>query len=229
MDLDNPILRSLETVHARFALSAGAARRFLPEIGPLAGFAGRGDQALRALEAVTAPGDSVSVFHDETLSPPAGWEKTLERPLLQMTRDSGGPPPELAGPWQDLHAADAPEMLALARLTKPGPFGTRTQELGRFVGVREGGGLAAMTGERLRLPGWTEISAVCTHPDHLGRGHAARLMTVVLRRIVERGERAFLHVLPENSRAIAVYERLGFRQRRSFTYAAFRRAPAAAR
>ena len=223
MDLDEPILRSLETLHQRFALAAGPARRFIPEIGPLAGYAGAGSEALRALEAVTSPGDGVSVFSDEPVAAPPGWEKTLQRDLLQMARENGAPPAEPAGSWQDLQAADAPEMLELARLTKPGPFASRTRELGRFVGVREGGRLAAMAGERLRLPGWTEISAVCTHPRHLGRGHAGRLMTVLLRGVAERGERAFLHVLPENARAIAVYERLGFSRRRSFTYAAFRR------
>ena len=114
-------------------------------------------------------------------------------------------------------------MVELATLTKPGPFGTRTHELGCYVGIRDGEKLVAMAGERLKVPGFTEVSAVCTHPDHLGKGYAARLMTEVIRRIRERGERPFLHVRSDNARAIALYERLGFGKRWEGHFAVLRR------
>jgi predicted GNAT family acetyltransferase len=104
-------------------------------------------------------------------------------------------------------------MVELASLTKPGPFGTRTHELGTYLGVRVEGRLAAMAGERLKVPGFTEVSAVCAHPDHTGRGYAAVLMMEVMRGIRSRGETPFLHVREDNLRAIALYERLGFRTR----------------
>ncbi len=104
-------------------------------------------------------------------------------------------------------------MVELTALTKPGPFGPRTHELGHYVGIRDGGKLVAMAGERLKVPGYTEVSAVCTHPDHLGKGYAAALISEVMRAIRERGETPFLHVRAHNRRAIAVYERLGFRIR----------------
>lgn len=116
-----------------------------------------------------------------------------------------------------LTEADAPEMLALATLTKPGPFFVRTHRLGDFVGVKQGGRLAAMAGERLRLPGYTEVSAVCTHPDFRGRGYAAGLMSVVTQAIVARGEIPFLHVYDRNESAIRLYENLGWRRRRAVT------------
>ncbi|WP_308237974.1 GNAT family N-acetyltransferase [Phenylobacterium sp. J426] len=106
-------------------------------------------------------------------------------------------------------------MLQLATLTKPGPFFSRTHQLGAFIGVRENGRLAAMCGERLRLPGYTELSAVCTHPDFLGRGYAAGLMSLVTQAILARGDVAFLHVYDHNTRAIALYERLGWTRRRA--------------
>jgi predicted GNAT family acetyltransferase len=104
-------------------------------------------------------------------------------------------------------------MIELTDLTKPGPFGARTHELGDFYGIRIGGKLAAMAGERMKVDGHTEVSAVCTHPDHLGKGYAAALMRAVMRGIRARGETPFLHSRADNTRAIGLYEKLGFRQR----------------
>ncbi len=221
-DLDNPILRALETTQARYALAEGGARRFIPEIGPLAGFSGPAGPALEALLSLTAPGQTIGLFLPAPLEGHAGWDLVKQGALLQMIRDAGSPP-QVPRPVLELSAEDAPEMLELAALAKPGPFERRTHELGRFVGVREGGRLAAMVGERLRLPGFTEVSAVCTHPDHLGRGHAAALLAAATRRILERGETPFLHVLPGNARAISLYERLGFCLRARLSFAILRR------
>ena len=118
---------------------------------------------------------------------------------------------------------DSPAMLELTALTKPGPFGPRTHELGYYVGIRDNGKLVAMAGERLKVPGYTEVSAVCTHPDHLGNGYAAALMKEVMRGIRDRGETSFLHVRSDNSRAIRIYERLGFRIRWEGHFAVLRR------
>jgi predicted GNAT family acetyltransferase len=106
-------------------------------------------------------------------------------------------------------------MLALATLTRPGPFFERTHELGEFIGVREGGRLIAMAGERMKPDGFTEVSGVCTHPDFRGQGHAAALTRIVASRIRERGETPFLHAYASNAPAIALYERLGYRLRRN--------------
>ena len=109
--------------------------------------------------------------------------------------------------------ADAPEMLALAKLTEPGPFLARTHTMGRFIGVRIGGRLAAIAGERFRFPGYTEVSGVCTHPDFRGRGLARRLSAAIAAGIEARGERPFLHAWRTNHAAIALYESLGFELR----------------
>jgi hypothetical protein len=146
------------------------------------------------------------------LTAPPGFTSMISAAIHQMTAARLDPP----GDDLDvvtLSDADAPEMRALAELTQPGPFHARTHQLGGFVGVRENGRLIAMAGERLKAPGFTEISAVCTHPDARGRGLAAALMRRVAAGIVARGKELFLHVYPHNKSAIALYERLGFRHR----------------
>lgn len=122
----------------------------------------------------------------------------------------------------ELGTEDVPDMLDLVARTKPGPFWPRTRELGTYLGVRVDGVLVAMAGERLRPPGWTEISAVCTAVDARGQGHAARLVNALATRIVARRERPFLHVAEANTGAIALYERLGFKTRRPVTFRGFR-------
>lgn len=112
-----------------------------------------------------------------------------------------------------LSDADAPEMRALAALTRPGPFASMTHRFGGFVGIRREGQLVAMAGTRMRLTGFTEVSGVCTHPEHRGQGHAERLIAHVASEIVARGERAFLHSYPDNERAMVLYAKLGFRRR----------------
>jgi predicted GNAT family acetyltransferase len=118
-----------------------------------------------------------------------------------------------------LGPADAGEMLALVELTQPGPFRVRTVELGAYFGVFDSGELVAMAGERFRLPGFCEISAVCTRPDHRGRGLAAGLTARVAEGIQARGELPFLHHSADNDPARRVYEALGFEFRREISIA----------
>jgi predicted GNAT family acetyltransferase len=115
--------------------------------------------------------------------------------------------------------ADVPEMLELVAQTEPGPFLTRTVELGDYLGIRRDGALVAMAGERFRLDGWTEISAVCTSLDHRGQGLASQLVGALIAGIQRRSERVFLHVLSTNTAAIGLYEELGFRVRQTATLA----------
>ena len=220
--LDNPVWESIGSVHARFARSAGAARRFIPEVSPLAGVSEPTPEAFDALASLAAPGEPATLFLEARVVPGPKWSVARDVGLLQMVHSGSA----LASPSHELlelNGKDAAEMLALARLTRPGPFDERTRELGTFRGVRVDGRLAAMTGERLKLPGFTELSAVCVHPEHLGRGYARSLMSAVAGGIRARGETPFLHVLPENARAISLYESLGFTRRRLFALMGLRR------
>lgn len=136
---------------------------------------------------------------------------------------NGFRPRALEHPATDLGAADADAMMELTSLTRPGPFLPGTQRLGRFVGIRIDGRLAAMAGERLKPGHWTEVSAVCTHPDFRGRGLAAQLSSLVVERILARGERPFIHAFADNRRAIRLYQALGFTTRCEMSVLGLRR------
>ncbi len=211
--LDRPVWSALSTRWKPLSLGDDAARRLAPEYGPFAASADTFPESLAALAAL-APAEGVLVrLEAETQPVPPGLAVAFAADAVQMICDAVTPgEPDFA--FAPLTDADAPEMLALALLTKPGPFAERTNRLGGFIGVRIGGRLAAMAGERMKPAGFTEVSGVCTHPDVRGRGYAAGLMRVVARRILERGEMPFLHAYADNAGAIALYESLGFRIRR---------------
>jgi ribosomal protein S18 acetylase RimI-like enzyme len=122
-----------------------------------------------------------------------------------------------------LGRADLPQILALVERTAPGPFLPRTIELGTHLGIRRGGVLVAMAGERRHPPGWTEIGGVCTEAAHRGQGLATRLIRALAARIGERGEAPFLHAPAASANAVSSYEAIGFEVRRSSDFAVLSR------
>jgi len=222
--LDNVIWQALTTRQERFAEVCDCARRFVREVTLLSGFEEPCEESFGSLAALVGAGGTAAVFLDHPYQPRNGWEFVAGAPLLQMVCNSGVARSQSNGhEILELGLADSPEMLELTALTKPGPFGPRTHELGTYVGIRNGGKLVAMAGERLKVPGYTEVSAVCTHPDHAGKGYARVLMMEVMRRIRQRGETPFLHVRQDNRRAVDLYERLGFSIRKLQHFAVLRR------
>ena len=224
--LDNVIWQALTTRQIQFAECFGRARRFVREVTSLTAFAEESSEGYAALAGLVGAGGTAALFLDGEYEPRSGWERVGGAPLLEMVCENGDAhqdPPNSAPAIIPLGAPDAEEMVELATLTKPGPFGLRTHELGKYVGIRCEGKLVAMAGERLKVPGYTEVSAVCTHPEHLGKGYARALMTEVMRGIRDRGEIPFLHVRKDNSRAVELYERLGFRTRSTPQYTLLRK------
>jgi GNAT superfamily N-acetyltransferase len=217
--LDNPIWNSLNTEHGALALGDGLARRFPVEIGPLSGLIEQSDEAYEALRMLAGPGGVVAQFLESPMPMRSGWEMVRDGLMSQMIwSEADGPgaaAPREQALLRPLTAADVPAMLELTALTEPGPYGRRTHELGAFFGIFDGECLLAMAGERLAVPGFVEVSAVCTHPDARGRGYARTLMLEVMTDILRKGATPFLHVFAANESAIRVYEGLGFRYRRT--------------
>jgi len=216
--LDNVIWKALTTRQAGFAQTSTQARRFVPEVTSLAGFSEPTPDGYKSLKELLSGRETLALFLDEPYEARTGWELVGKAPLLQMVCENGNAlpvaPVDSSPELIELNVANSAEMIALTTLTKPGPFNKRTHELGTYLGIRSGGILVAMSGERLKVPGYTEVSAVCTHPEHTGHGYARILMSEVMRRIRSRGETPFLHVREDNPRAIELYHRLGFKRRR---------------
>ncbi|MBA2950914.1 GNAT family N-acetyltransferase [Streptomyces himalayensis] len=209
--LDNPAWAALTGPHARFAERVGRAARYPADVSPFTALADPADpRAWDDLAALVGPGGETAV--PGVTAPPDGWELVDGIKGVQLVDTSlrAEPAPEAVR----LGPADVPEILELIARTQPGPFLPRTVELGTYLGIRHDGRLIAMAGERLRPPGWTEISAVCTDPAHRGRGLATRLVRAVAAGIRERGDTPFLHASAANTGAIRLYESIGFTLRR---------------
>ncbi|CAN5486524.1 GNAT family N-acetyltransferase [soil metagenome] len=199
---------------AHLALIDGRALRVDPDFGLFVAMADDAPETLAALgRLIQAHPGEVGVVERFDPPPVPGTRVTNRAVLWQMVAEDLAAPKPVDFEITPLTHADGPQMLALATLTKPGPFFSRTHELGDFVGVKVDGRLVAMAGERLRTEGFTEVSGVCVHPDHRGKGYAARLMLHVAHKIVARGETPFLHSYDHNAGAITLYESLGFRFR----------------
>jgi GNAT superfamily N-acetyltransferase len=210
--LDNPVRASLAGSHAALAEVYRTARRYPADVSPFIAMPDQPDQESWRDVAVLTGGGGVATLVGLTTSAPLGWEVVLEMSGVQMVDSSVVPAeePEAVG----LGPSDVPEMLDLVARTKPGPFLPRTIQLGGYLGIRRGGSLVAMAGERLRPPGWTEISAVCTDPEFRGQGFARRLVLAVASGIHRRAESPILHTTASNTNAIRLYESLGFVVRR---------------
>jgi ribosomal protein S18 acetylase RimI-like enzyme len=212
--LDHPIWTALTTRQVSLAEINGPARRYPAAIAPFAAAADESAQSWAALHALIGAGEPAVLFTPDPVTPPSAlFDIVMAATGEQMI----GTPAETnidTPPLVTLGADDVPAMMELVALTNPGPFGPRTHELGAFLGIKIDGRLVAMTGERMAPANYTEMTAVCVHPDFRGRGYAQVLLAAVARNIVARGEIPFLHVFSENASAIALYRRQGMTIRR---------------
>lgn len=209
--LDNPVWHALTTQHAGLAITADGAAKYPPAVAPFGAVERATARAADQLTSLITAADSIYLVG---VAPPEprGWNLKRGRPMLQMIcreRISGVAGPEVTR----MTAAHCDDMLALTALVFPGFFRPRTLEMGDYIGIYDGARLVAMAGERMRLDGYQEMSAVCTHPDYTGRGYAQRLLALLCNAAFDRGFTPFLHVYADNTRAINVYLKLGFVER----------------
>jgi len=221
-ELDNPFWSSLQSRHSELALRAGEATRFPADYAPFLGVANADVNASEALADLLAPEESVYLL-GVAAKTNQDWQLEAFRPLAQMVCEA---PLELIdGPeiilLSDQHRDD---VLDLTSRIYPHYFRRRTMELGRYFGIYQEGRLAAMIGERMGMDAHQEISAVCTDPDFNGRGYARRLLAFLSNDNLERNRQPFLHVSHENTRALSMYEKTGYRIRRDIPFWCLRRA-----
>jgi ribosomal protein S18 acetylase RimI-like enzyme len=216
--LGNPVWAALNGPHESLAEVHGRARRYPPDVSPFAALPDHPvAQDWHDLAELAGPGGHVGRIGSGLDALPEGWRLDFAGAGVQLVATET----LQSGPYEEavaLGADEADEMMALVELTRPGPFLPRTYLLGGYLGVKRDGRLVAMAGQRLHPPGFTEISAVCTHPDFRGQGFGTRLVQAVAHTIRERGETPMMHAAVTNTGAITLYEALGFRVSREVRF-----------
>jgi ribosomal protein S18 acetylase RimI-like enzyme len=208
--LDNIVWHALCGPQKKFSVGAEDIRRFAPGFSPIIGFAEADNPNFDALVPFCEPGEHF--YCGEWSGPaPKGWQIEEESTMFRMIWGGSMLAAEDADGAVQLGPEHSAQALELATLTRPGPFGLRTIELGDYFGFFEGERLVAMGGERFYAGSFREISGVCTHPDFQGRGFARRLMNKLIRRQIQRNETPFLHVMRDNSVTHDLYKRMSFR------------------
>ena len=208
--LRNPVYHSLLYNDRHLGFGNDRVRAFDADVSPFGGFAEGYEKGFEDLYELLPAGRLLLYATPGTLTPPKHWQLTASIEGLQFLYEGEPLPEQNSFQPTPLTTEHVPQMMELAKLTRPGPFGPRTIEFGHYHGVFHKGQLVAMTGQRLHIDAYTEISAVCTHPDHLGKGYAGALVQHQMNNIIRKGQIPFLHVRADNRRAIAMYDRLHF-------------------
>ena len=215
--LDNPAWNALNSGNRQLSYGNNHIKYFDKEVSPFIGFKETSVANFRELHGLITHNNALLFVTPVEMEIPGPWKVVHFIKGIQMVCDTRQVQDELTTGIEliSLTNAHIPQMLALTKLTNPGPFVTNTIAFGHYHGIFEGDKLVAMAGQRLHVYNYAEVSAVCTHPDHTGRGYARLLLLQQLNRIKAAAEIPFLHVRYDNERAIGVYESLGFSTRTS--------------
>ena len=211
---DRPIWSALTNDQAHLQVRNGRAMRYRSDYAAFIVGEDHSPAVLDDMAELVERGETASLLEAEPLVAPGGL--TTRHVAVTQLVATEFPEPKRACEYRELSEADAVQMLELALLTKPGPFRTRTHQLGPFYGVFDGEKLVAMGGARMKMGDFVEISAICTHPDYRGKGYGAAMITAVGKRLQAEGLRPFLHSNADNEVALALYHSLGFRDRKDF-------------
>jgi ribosomal protein S18 acetylase RimI-like enzyme len=210
--LDNPIWNALQTVHENFSTGTSEIKKYNEDTIPFMGMTGTNGELLTQIEPYFKAGEEV-FLKDDVQGIPARWEILNRLNCLQMIYVPNECKTVSMDGVTKLSVDDADELFQLINLVQPGFFKKRTSSLGNYYGIKKDGQLVAAAGERFKLKGYTELSAVCTHPEHTGNGYAQQLLNVLCSKNLAEGNTPFLHVVDSNTRAIKIYEHLDFKTR----------------
>jgi ribosomal protein S18 acetylase RimI-like enzyme len=216
--LHNPVYNALLSGDKHLSFGNEQVKFFDEQVSPFAGFEEGYNKGFSDLYDWLPSGRKILYAIPSVIAQPAGWQVQYEIKGLQFVYEAGRQGktqfPDVI-PLSEIHVE---QMIQLAKLIKPGPFGSRTLDFGSYFGIFDNEKLIAITGQRLHVENYTEISAVCTHPDHTGKGYANSLLQLQLQLILQHGQQPFLHVREDNERAIVIYQRIGFSISRSMNF-----------
>lgn len=221
--LDNPVWQALGSRQQHFNEGNEQVKYFPADVAPFIAVENWDERSWPALLKAMPAGRSFSVLVSDAFTLPGDLQLIFSLPLYQLVCSAQKPYQQTGINLKPLGKEHIPQMLALTAATKPGPFFERTIEFGHYLGIFEGDELLAMAGERLKMNGYTEASAICTKPGHGGRGYASCLLSAVSAKIIAAGDMPFLHVKQDNEPAIAVYKKLGYEIRRETYFAVFKK------
>jgi ribosomal protein S18 acetylase RimI-like enzyme len=216
--LDNPVYRALISGDQNLSLGTEKVKYFDNNVSPFAGFEDGYDNGFGDLHDLLPDGRNILYATPEHITEPKGWQLLQKIEGLQFIFDISYNTIPLTFSPVRLDEQHIEQMMQLAKLTKPGPFGPRTIDFGHYFGIFDKEKLVAMTGQRLHVQQFTEVSAVCTHPGYLGKGYAAALIQHQLHLIRQKEQTPFLHVREDNLRAIELYKRIGFKIRGTMNF-----------
>ena len=218
--LDNPVWEALNGRQAKFAIKGNNVLKYRPDIFVMAGIPDTSKTTIKNLSDLIQKGGYVGIMGFKINMEPY-FKQVFGVQAYQMVTDRI--PEYKAREYVELSKVDSPEIAELVKLTEPGPYAPNVLELGKYIGIREEGKLVAMVGERIKLDGYTEISLVCTHPEHRGKGYAKSLSGLIIEEIINRGEMPFLQVMTHNIPAYNLYEELGFKTRVEYPITVYNR------
>jgi ribosomal protein S18 acetylase RimI-like enzyme len=214
-ELDNPVWYSLSETQQEFAIDYGSIRFYHPDFCPFGGFTAIDNITDHLDEYATLVENFFVVGEKPALSNTIKLKKELV--CLQMVIENK----------TDFTAKDdikrlngkfSNDLFDLVNLVQPGYFKRKTELLGDYYGIFKNDRLIAVTGERMKMNNYTEVSAVVTHPDHTGKGYAQQLVAYTVNKIFNENKTPCLHVAEINTGAIKLYEKLGFKTRRKISF-----------
>ncbi|PKB16987.1 GNAT family N-acetyltransferase [Flavobacterium sp. 5] len=208
--LDNPVWYSLSETHKNFGIDSGTTKFYHPDYCPFGGFTSF-ETIKDAISEYAVLANTFFIIGQKPIIP-ENLKLKNELICLQMIihNQIDSTVDDQIVKLGDEHLND---LLELVKMVYPEYFKKKTYSLGNYYGIYKDNQLVAVTGERMQMDQFTEVSAVITHPEHTGRGYAKQLVAHTVNTIFSKDKIPFLHVAESNIGAIKLYEKLGFQIR----------------
>ena len=213
--LDNPVWYSLNETHESKSIDYDGVKFYIPDYCPFGGFTNI-DKTANCLDEYS---NFATNFYVVGNQPKFNKSLILHKELVcnQMVLENVIKI-DMNEEIVELHIKHKDELFELVNLVQPGYFKSKTSELGLYYGIYKDNQLVAVTGERMKMNSFTEVSAVVTHPKYTGKGLAKNLVAHITFQIFSQNRIPYLHVAETNIGAISLYKKLGFVTRRKISF-----------